>query len=30
LKTFVKDIPIEFVPTTQPFWSLAPGNAALR
>ena len=23
LKTFVKDIPIEFVPTKQPFWTLA-------
>jgi putative NIF3 family GTP cyclohydrolase 1 type 2 len=23
LKTFVKDVPIEFVPTRQPFWTLA-------
>jgi putative NIF3 family GTP cyclohydrolase 1 type 2 len=23
LKTFVKDVPIEFVPTKQPFWTLA-------
>jgi hypothetical protein len=22
LKTFVKDVPIEFVPTKQPFWTL--------
>jgi len=22
LKTFVKDVPVEFVPTKQPFWTL--------
>jgi hypothetical protein len=22
LKTFLKDVPIEFVPTKQPFWTL--------
>jgi putative NIF3 family GTP cyclohydrolase 1 type 2 len=27
LKTFVKDVPIEFVPTKQPFWTLAQRNA---
>ena len=28
LKTFVKDVPIEFVPTKQPFWTLAQQNAS--
>jgi putative NIF3 family GTP cyclohydrolase 1 type 2 len=27
LKTFVKDVPIEFVPAKQPFWTLAQRNA---
>lgn len=27
LKTFVKDVPIEFVPTKQPFWTLGQRNA---
>ncbi len=27
LKTFVKDVPIEFVPTKQPFWTLAERSA---
>ena len=26
LKTFVKDVPIEFVPTKQPFWTVAHGG----
>jgi putative NIF3 family GTP cyclohydrolase 1 type 2 len=26
LKTFVRDVPIEFVPTKQPFWTLASGK----
>jgi putative NIF3 family GTP cyclohydrolase 1 type 2 len=27
LKTFVKDVPVEFVPTKQPFWTLQQRNA---
>jgi putative NIF3 family GTP cyclohydrolase 1 type 2 len=27
LKTFVKDVPVEFVPTKQPFWTLEQRNA---
>jgi putative NIF3 family GTP cyclohydrolase 1 type 2 len=27
LKTFVKDVPVEFVPTKQPFWTLQRKNA---
>jgi creatinine amidohydrolase/Fe(II)-dependent formamide hydrolase-like protein len=27
LKTFVKDVPVEFVPTKQPFWTPEQRNA---
>ena len=30
LKTFVKDVPVEFVPTKQPFWTLEQRNAHHR
>jgi hypothetical protein len=28
LKTFVKNVPVEFVPTKQPFWTLEQRKAS--